>query len=295
MNTIHIMVSGAIAFLALAGASHAQVILTSSTYNQSFQKGVNGAPDIFFGLTGSSTEWVNNSSFPGWYAISEPGNGKGIRRAAPSGTITLSTNVVLYALRTTDSDGTGTDDVAIGSIRHDDNTGATAFGMQIQNKTGSTITAFNISYLLQQWQKTSVGTDGYDFAYSTNATSLTNGTWIHVSALDGNVITASENPADDKTPTSTEANTKDPGYAQTIVSSISGLSLADGQTIWFRWFDRDVTGNEAVLTIDDLSLTATLSIIPEPGMYSVVAALVCSLLALCRLCIRRGTTANRRD
>jgi hypothetical protein len=281
------LISGIIMFSGIFVTGHAQVLLTDSTWTESFDSGVHGTPAAFFGASGSTSGvWANNNSFPGWYAVVAGQERTFIRRTSGNG-VSIADSTILYVYPPNNTS------VAIGSIRSDANTSATAFGIRIKNTTGATLTAVEISYLLQQRQKTSVGTDGYDFQYSTNATSLTDGTWTDFDALDGNVITVSASSDDDKTYTGDLADSLDSAYAKTIVSSISGLSVANGQEIWFRWFDRDVAGNEAVLTIDDFRLVATLSNIPEPGTYAVVIALVSSLLAL-RL-YSSGRNRNRMD
>ena len=60
-----------------------------------------------------------------------------------------------------------------------------SFGTSFTNNTGSTITALNIAYAGERWRVGTAGrTDRLDFQYSTDATSLTTGTWIDVDALD---------------------------------------------------------------------------------------------------------------
>jgi len=59
------------------------------------------------------------------------------------------------------------------------------FGASFTNNTGSTITSLDISYTGEQWRlgTSGRGADRIEFQYSTNATSLTTGTWISVTAL----------------------------------------------------------------------------------------------------------------
>jgi hypothetical protein len=121
-------------------------------------------------------------------------------------------------------------------------------GASFTNSTGSTITSLDISYIGEQWRFGSTGrADQLNFEYSLNATSLTNGTWTSVSAL--NFVTPN---------TSTvvgAVNGNLTGNKTSISSNIGSLSIAVGGTVWIRWTDLNVTGADDGLGIDDFSLT----------------------------------------
>src|SRR6185436_7488247 len=88
-----------------------------------------------------------------------------------------------------------------------------------------------------------------DFQYSTNATSLTTGTWIDVNALDFNPpITG---------PTAGALDGNAPANRIALSSTITGLSIANGASFWIRWTDVDATGADDGLAVDDFSLTAS--------------------------------------
>src|ERR1051325_2425570 len=58
-------------------------------------------------------------------------------------------------------------------------------GACFTNNTGGSVTSLVISYTGEQWRLGTAGrADRIDFQYSTNATSLTTGTWIDVDSLD---------------------------------------------------------------------------------------------------------------
>src|SRR5437764_612247 len=59
-------------------------------------------------------------------------------------------------------------------------------GASFTNNTGAAITSLAIAYTGEQWRlgATGRGADRLDFQYSTNATSLTTGTWTDADALD---------------------------------------------------------------------------------------------------------------
>jgi hypothetical protein len=76
-------------------------------------------------------------------------------------------------------------DRALGQLRS--GTLISILGGTFTNNTGGTINSLDIAYAGEQWRLGATGRtvgERMDFQYSTNATSLTTGTWIDVNALD---------------------------------------------------------------------------------------------------------------
>jgi predicted extracellular nuclease len=119
------------------------------------------------------------------------------------------------------------------------------------NNTGTSIVQLDISYTGEMWRagvSSRGAADRLDFQLSTDATSLTTGTWIDYDSLDF------ASPA-----TSTTAGAKDgnaAGFRTLLSLSITGLSIADGGSFWIRWTDFNITSSDDGLAIDDFSLTA---------------------------------------
>jgi hypothetical protein len=141
---------------------------------------------------------------------------------------------------------TGSTDRALGGLRT--GTLAPTIGSFYRNDTGFTINTLQIAYTGEEWRLGAASrADRLDFQYSTNATSLTTGTWTDVDALDFT------------TPNTTTTGAKDGNAAANrtaITSSINGLSIAPGATFWIRWTDLDATGSDDGLAVDDFSLSA---------------------------------------
>jgi Ca2+-binding RTX toxin-like protein len=122
-------------------------------------------------------------------------------------------------------------------------------GVGLSNGGPVRITQVDVTYGGEQWR---LGTDvsrvdRLDAEYSTNASSLTTGTWTAVDGLD---FTA---PVTTGGPIKIDGN----GVGRTIVAgSISGLNLATGQAVWIRWVDLNATGADDGLAVDDFSATA---------------------------------------
>jgi cation transporter-like permease len=123
------------------------------------------------------------------------------------------------------------------------------FGASFTNNTGSTITSLDVSYTGEQWRLGTAGrgADRIDFQYSTNATSLTSGTWISVTALSFNSpVTAGTVGA---------LNGNDAANRTALSASVSGLNILNSSTFWIRWIDFNVSNSDDGLGVDDFSLT----------------------------------------
>ena len=133
-------------------------------------------------------------------------------------------------------------------------------GAQFTNNTGSTITSLDISYTGEMWRLGQIATlpatraaDRLDFQLSTNATSLTTGTWIDYNNLDfsspvvaGTVGALNGNVSPNRT---------------AVSFSITGLNISNGASFWIRWNDSDLApGSDDGLAVDDFSITPNTSV-----------------------------------
>ena len=137
-------------------------------------------------------------------------------------------------------------------------------GAQFTNNTGVAITSLGISYTGEQWRlgQNTAGraADRLDFQISTDATSLTSGTWTNDDTLDfasplvaGTVGAQNGNAATNRT---------------VVVGTITGLNIPAGATFWIRWADTDlIPGADDGLAIDDFSLTPNgIGVAPLPTL-----------------------------
>ncbi len=121
------------------------------------------------------------------------------------------------------------------------------FGVVFTNNTGNPITSLDISYIGEEWRLGTAGrTDGLLFEYSTDAVSLTTGTWTIYSAL--NFVTPD-------TVTTGAKNGNDAADRSSISAEITGLSISNGASFWIRWMEIDAMGADDGLAVDDFSLT----------------------------------------
>lgn len=256
----------ALSACSLASFASAAITLTTmgSAYTQNFDTLSNTAGSISNSLT------IN-----GWF-MTESGGG--------------TRDNELYAVDTGSSNtgdtysygAAGSTERALGALRS--GTLIPLFGANFTNVTGSTIASLAIAYAGEEWRLGTAGrTDAINFEYSTNATNLTTGTWIGVTALDFT------------TPDTVTTGAKNGNAAadRTVISStIAGLSIANGASFWIRWSDKDATGADDGLAVDDFSLTpnraATSGVVPEASMFVTMGGLF-GLGGLTRLIRRRGS------
>ncbi|HKV12846.1 MAG TPA: hypothetical protein VJ725_32180, partial [Thermoanaerobaculia bacterium] len=143
----------------------------------------------------------------------------------------------------------GNTDRALGGLQS--GTLIPVIGACFTNNTGATVTSLDLAYTGEQWRignTAAARDDRLDFQYSTNATSLTTGTWTDVNALDFT------NPV--KTAGTAGALDGNAAANRTAISNtIASLSIANGATFWIRWNDLNASGADDGLAVDGFSLT----------------------------------------
>ena len=232
-----------VAIIAVIFSTNAQVSISSTTtpYTQNFNS-----------LRSSSG--TSNALPTGW-RILETGSSANSSYGVDAGSSTTG-NTYSYGI------GSNTER-ALGSLQS--SSLITSFGIQIRNTTGRTVTSINLSYFGEQWRcgATGRGADRLDFAYSTNATSLSNGTWVNQDGLDF------------QSPFITTVGSRDgnaAGNRQLISSVITGISIPNNGIVWLRWSDFNVANNDDGLAIDDLSLLLNANDVTPPIVSSLTPA-----------------------
>lgn len=241
----------------LAGSAHAApVSLGASGYLQNF--------DTLAATAGSTT----NDALPTGWAIFETGGGArdNERYAVDTGGSNTG-DIYSYG-------AAGSSERALGSLLS--GSLVPLFGVEFINNTGATITALDIAFTGEFWRLGTTGrSDHLDFQYSTNATSLTTGSYLDFDALDF------------ITPDTAFTGAKDGNAAAnrtSLSAPLSGLNIAANGTFWLRWNDPDVSGAEDGLAIDDFSLTARgapapAAAVPEPGSLALAGLALMGLMA----------------
>lgn len=217
--------------MALATQAHGSI---SVTYNGSYSQSFDTLASSGTAATTLPTDW----------AFSETGTGANTTYAADTGSNTAGNT---YSFGSTASTDRAFGGLQSGSV-------VPTFGAQFKNDiTGGATIDLTLSYTGEQWRLGATGrTDRLDFQYSTDATSLTTGTWTDVNALDFTApVTAGTVGALNGNLTANRLS----------ISSTFTMTIAEGANFWIRWNDLNATGSDDGLAIDDFSITA----VPEPS------------------------------
>lgn len=214
-------------------------LTSGTTYTQSFNT-----------LSNTDGSTTNNLTLPGWLMTESGGGARDNQQYAVNNGSSNTGDTYSYGT-------TGSTDRSLGGLRT--GTLIPVFGAYFTNSTGEAITSIQISYTGEQWRLGTAGrADQLAFSYSTNATSLTTGTWTSVSALNFTSPTTETVGAKDG---------NDAAYRTAISSVITGLNIPSGGTFFIRWEDIDVSGAEDGLAVDDFSLTPN----PTPLPVSLIS------------------------
>lgn len=207
-----------------------------------------GASEDFNSLASSGT----SSTLPtGWY-FQEMGGSSQSTYAADNGG-NSGGNVYSY--------GTAADDRAFGILAANAMAGAgnvvAYIGAQLRNDSGATINDLLVSYTGEAWRRrTAVASpDRLRFQYSTDATSLTTGTWHDVSALD--FVTPDAAPV-----SGSGINGNLPEHQEQLSAVLNSVAVPPNGTFWVRWSDTNISGEDDGLAIDDVVFGTPVDVAP---------------------------------
>lgn len=189
-------------------------------------------------LSNTAASTTNNLTIPGWFLTETGGSIRDNEQyAVDTGGSPTGDTYSYGAAASTER--------ALGGLQS--GTLIPTFGACFTNNTGATVNSINVGYTGEEWRLGTAGrTDQINFEYSTNATSLTTGTWTNVT------------PLNFATPNIVTTGAKDGNAAanRTVLGPIFiGLSVPNGATFWIRWIDPDASGADDGLAVDDFSLT----------------------------------------
>ena len=231
----------AVLLLMIAGTASAQVSLIGGTYSQNF--------DTLSNTAASST-------LPTGWLLSETGasaNNNGLY-AVGTGSGNAGDSYSLGAAAATDR--------AYGMLRS--GTLNATIGACFTNNTGAALTSISVAYLGEQWRLGATGrNDRIDFQISTDATSLTTGTWVDNNALDfvAPIGAGTAGPLNGNLAVNRIA----------VSATIGSLSISNTAAFCIRWQDFDAAGADDALSVDDFSITAgVVSPVPNLSINDVI-------------------------
>lgn len=244
----------------MPAVASAQTALTTVNYGQDFDT-----------LASTGT----GSTLPAGFAFVETGANADTSYAVGAGSSTAGNT---YSFGAAGSSERALGSLASGSLE-------STYGVLFTNGLGSTITAFDIAYIGEQWRLGNSTDDGLTFQYSTNATSLTTGSWTTVSAL--NFLPAVTSGTQGALDGNLAANQRN------LAATIGGLSITSGANFGFRWIDVNSGGNDHGLGVDTFSVKSTLAAtgaVPEPATWGMI---ILGFGAMAGAVRRRGRVTQR--
>ncbi|MBP6758288.1 MAG: T9SS type A sorting domain-containing protein [Flavobacterium sp.] len=213
------------------------VLLTSLSFGQTPISliGVNVPySEDFDGMGSTETTFI-----PGWTAI-DVNTGTTLSMGITNGS-TSAGNVYNVGL-------VGSEERAFGTLA--DGTTVPALGAVFVNNTENTVSKISIQTRMEQWRQSgnSSVTETVAFYYSLDATSLTTGTWIPVTALNLNEKLTGVN-------TNTAVNGNLAANYTNMSNIISGLNWANGTNLWVKWVDANESGANGMYAIDNFIIS----------------------------------------
>ncbi len=231
--------------------------------------------------TSGTATWQNDmSGETGWFIQSTGsigGNGSGLTYKADSGS---TSTVGIYSYGT----GTATDR-SVGAITGGTGATSVAFGLLLNNNTGSTVHSVGITYNGEQWRSASTSAQSLQFSYA--VATGTSGNFYDVDGtgakgyLSPGVASGLDTAGDNKGltwVTASAGNFTSPnltgsgaitGTTTGIAFTLNGLNIPSGSSIMLRWVDP--SGNTDGLAIDDVCLSIP---VPETSTYMAGAAVM---------------------
>jgi hypothetical protein len=243
--------------LAAAAALPAQasivIATSSSTYSQSFDS---------LATTGSSNPWLNDSTLAGWSLFRQPLPGTALTTyAADNGSSNAGTFKSFGSSGSTDRalGGVGSGGAYFGSPLS--NAVAGWIALSVTNGTGAALTGFNLGFDGEQWRDGGAATPGaqamvLEYGFGTSFTTVAGWAAAGISFNWSSPVF-----------TNTGSGVAVNGNASGLVSNVGGsisTPWATGDTLWLRWVEKNDSGNDHGLAIDNLRFSV-ISAVPEPG------------------------------
>ncbi len=237
----------------------------------------NAAPTYFqtFDTLPSSggLAWVDDSTLAGWYAAAS-GRWDGTVTAAAGTTATGD----IYSFGSPGSRDRALGSIASGTI------GDPRYGLRILNSGSTRISDLVIEYQGEQWRNNNnVNAQMLRVDYRLGGSLFDDVGWL---AAGGSLDFTS--PAHNPGSAALDGNAA--VNRASLFGVLQGIHLEPGTEFWLRWYDRNETGNDHALAIDDLRLTATflpdappLASVPEPASLTVWGLLTLACLIWRRL------------
>jgi hypothetical protein len=256
-------------FLFTAHVARSQVTYngTGLSYTQNFDS-----------LGTNTASWTDNSTLPGWY-LNSTVEGVPTTLAVSTGN-NSSGNAFNLGVAGTDP----ITDRALGWLTTS-TVGTGYIGVQLQNESGQNYVGdVSITLTIEQWSARNVNSDPVFIDYKANLIStgnqLTSTSWTQLDSI------ASPNLSNTGGGTTHYIDGNAPGNFATVTETVdftSGTPWNAGSFLWFRTRDQDISGNNDMNGIDNVSIN--ISPVPEPSVLA-LAGMGLAVLLMIQRCRR---------
>lgn len=246
----HVSLGWGVCALALAGAAGS----ASAALSYSVSGGVYAQSFDSLTTSTSSTAWANDSTLAGWSLFNQSGGGTAI--ASYVGGTGSSNSGSFYSFGS-DSDralgGVGSGGAYFGSASSGNVAGWIT--VAFTNTTGTDLSEFTVGFDGEQWRNggnTNAQTMVLEYGFGASFGAV--GSWTAPGA-------AFDFTSPDAGSTATALNGNDPTYRVAGLGGTVSAAWGAGETLWIRWVERNDTGNDHGLAIDNFTFSA----VPAPG------------------------------
>jgi hypothetical protein len=174
---------------------------------------------------------------------------------------TTSSNARLYSYGWPASWGEVSNDRALGSIAS--GTLTPGLGTFFINTSSSAFGSITISFDREVWRNQNLPNDqSLSFAYGLSSSGILDTDFLtHNSMTLFPSLNATCPAGFASDPQVSYPQTGNPNYSQSVSATITGVNWAPGETLFIRWTDFNDDGNDAGISIDNLTMIAA---VPEP-------------------------------
>jgi len=242
----------ALALVGAAASAQAGVNYSGGTYTENFDGLPTTTQTALFPFSGQTQVGLSGT---GWAGAKLSGTGStNMNLIADTGSGN-SGGIYSYAAAAAPADR------ALGSLGSGSNVGG--YGVEIVNTTGGVITQFTITFDREQYRSSTLTTNTISFAYGVSGGSATSANFLSDASLTAN--TAGDLVGDAFV--TTNGVLAPPSIITNVTATITlGTPLPAGGSLYLRWSDKDDTGNDAGIAIDNFRFSA----VPTPGALALL-------------------------
>lgn len=261
--------AAAVLGLGVTGALHAQVAYTRA--GQSYTQGFDT-----LATSGSGNAWANDTTLPGWSLFRVTSNSD----ATPTAIATYNAGTgsgnsgAFFSFGSSGSSERALGGLGSGTAYFGGGSGSAALAsgvtvgwitLGLRNDTGGAIAGFTLGFDGEQWRDGGASTPnaqtlGFEYGFGSTFGGVPSWT-------DPGAAFHFSSPVFQNTSNGAAVDGNGVGRTSGLGGTVSGVDWEPGETLWLRWTERNDTGSDHGLAIDNVAFSA----VPEPEEYAAIA------------------------